>query len=137
MPYGNYPGGAPTVMRNGLGVAALITGLLALFGSWTAVFGLALGGIAIIMGIVARRRVKRGEASNGGVALGGILLGALAILISVAFIVLGTWVFKEAGGSDFFDCISNAGNDTVQTDRCTADFEQRVADLFGQSDAAG
>lgn len=132
MPYGNYPG-APVVMRNGLGVAALITGVLALFGSCTVVFGVLLGIAAIIFGLVGRNRAKNGQANNRGVATAGILLGTLAIIISIAWI---TWVFKGADVPQFVDCISNAGDDAVKTDLCTSDFEQRVADLFGQPDAA-
>lgn len=129
MPYGDYYPGAPAVMRNGLGVAALITGVLGLFGSCSVVFGILLGITAIIFGLVARGRVKRGQANNGGVATAGIILGVLAIVVSIAWV---TWVFKGADVPQFFDCLANAGDDTVKTDLCTTDFEQRVADLFGQ-----
>jgi hypothetical protein len=129
MPYGDYYGGTPTIMRNGLGVAALITGILGLFGSCSVVFGVLLGIVAIIFGFVARGRVKRGQANNGGMATAGIALGALAIIVSIAWVV---WVFEGADVPQFFDCLSNAGQDTTKTDLCTSDFEQRVADLFGQ-----
>ena len=129
MPYGDYYSGAPTVMRNGLGVAALITGILGLFGSCSVVFGVLLGITAIILGFVARGRVNRGQASNGGMATAGIVLGSLAIIVSIVWVV---WVFKGADVPQFFDCLGNAGQDTAQTDQCTSDFEQRLADLFGQ-----
>ena len=129
MPYGDYYAGAPAVMRNGLGVAALITGILGLFGSCSVVFGVLLGIAAIIMGLVARGRVKRGQASNGGMATAGIVLGVLAIIVSIVWVM---WVFKGADVPQFFDCLSNAGQDSVKTDLCTSDFEERVADLFGQ-----
>ena len=132
MPYGDYYSGysgAPTVMRNGLGVAALISGILGLFGWCSVVFGVLLGITAIILGFVARGRVKRGQASNGGMATAGIVLGALAIVVSIVWVV---WVFKGADVPQFFDCLGNAGQDTAKTDQCTSDFEQRVADLFGQ-----
>ena len=32
----------------------------------------------------------------------------------------------------FFDCLSKAGNDQLQTNLCTSDPEDRVANLFGQ-----
>ena len=129
MPYSDYYAGAPAVMRNGLGVAALITGILGLFGSCSVVFGMLLGIVAIILGLVARGRVKRGQANNGGVATAGIILGALAVIVSIAWVV---WVFKGADVPQFFDCLSGAGQDPVKTDLCTSDFEDRVAELFGQ-----
>ena len=129
MPYSDYYAGAPAVMRNGLGVAALITGILGLFGSCSVVFGMLLGIVAIILGLVARGRVKRGQANNGGMATAGIILGALAIIVSIAWVV---WVFKGADVPQFFDCLSGAGQDPVKTDLCTSDFEDRVAELFGQ-----
>ena len=129
MPYGDYYAGAPTVMRNGLGVAALITGILGLFGSCSVVFGVLLGISAIILGFLGRGRVKKGQANNGGMATAGIVLGALAIILSIAWIA---WVFKGADVPQFFDCLNTAGQDTAKTDQCTTDFEQRVADLFGQ-----
>lgn len=129
MPYSDYYAGAPTVMRNGLGVAALITGILALPAMCTGFFGIPLGIAAIILGFVGRGRVKKGEANNGGIATAGIFLGALAIVVSIFLLI---WLFKGADVPQFFDCLNTAGQDTVKTDQCTTDFEQRVADLFGQ-----
>ena len=130
MPYGDPYLGAQTPKRNGMGTAALILGILAVFpGTCTVVFGLVLGVVAVVLGFIARGRVSRGEADNSGTALGGILLGGLAILVSVAFIVMGLTVFKDAGLSEYFDCISNASGDQAQTDRCTEEFRQRVQDL--------
>lgn len=130
MPYGDPYLGAPTPKRNGLGTAALIMGILAVFpGTCTVIFGIVLGVVAVILGFMARGRVSRGEADNGGTALGGILLGGLAILVSVAFIVMGLTVFKNAGLSEYFDCISSANGDQAQTDQCTEEFKQRVENL--------
>ena len=68
------------------------------------------GIVAIILGFVGRGRVKRGEANNGGMATAGIILGALAIIVSMAF-VAWSGVFKDADVPQFFDCLSNAGQD--------------------------
>jgi hypothetical protein len=43
------------------------------------------------------------------------------------------WVFKGADVPQFADCLTSAGQDPVKTELCQSDFEQRVADLFGQS----
>ena len=95
----------------------------------TAILGVVLGAWAVVLGFIARGRVTRGEADNSGTALGGILLGGLAILVSVAFIVMGLTVFKNAGFSEYFDCVTNASGDQAQTDQCTSEFKQRVQNL--------
>ena len=130
MPYGDPYLGAPSPKRNGLGTAALVVGILAVFpGTCTVIFGVLLGVVAVILGFLARGRVTRGEADNGGTALGGMLLGGLAILASVAFIVMGVTVFKDAGFSEYFTCISDANGDQAQTEQCTAEFKQRMENL--------
>ena len=137
MPYRDTYPGAPAVKRNGLGTAALVTGILAVIpGTCTIIFGVVLGVVAVILGFLARGRVARGEADNGGTALGGILLGGLAILASAAFILMGLTVFKQAGFSEYINCISSANGDQAQTEQCTADFKQRMEDLR-QSPAPG
>ncbi len=137
MPYGAYPN-APVAPRNGLGIAALVTAIVAVISSFTIFGGIALGVVAVILGIVARSRVKRGEADNGGVALAGIVLGVVAIAVSVALMVLGVWVFKTVGGGDYVDCVQQAGQDQSKVDQCTADFRQSVENRFSnQSPSPG
>ena len=93
--YGAYPGGypppppqpysgftpPPTGPSNGLGIAALVIAIVGLVFCWTVAGGVILGVSAVIIGFVARGRVKRGEATNGGVAIAGIVLGFLAIIV--------------------------------------------------------
>ena len=69
--------------RNGLGIAALILGIIGVvigiipFFFWVA--GI-LGVIGLILGFVGRGRAKRGEATNGTMALWGIITSAVADL---------------------------------------------------------
>ncbi len=89
-PYSGFPP-APTSPRNGLAVASLLIGVVALVTA-PIVVGLGLGIAALAMGLVARGRVKRGEATSGGVAIAGIVLGILATAIGLvvgAILVLG------------------------------------------------
>lgn len=86
-PQGPPPGGfAPQQpARNGLGVAALILGIIgALSGIPMLLFWLAapLGILALIFGLIGNGRVKKGLATNKGVALTGVILGAIAIILS-------------------------------------------------------
>ncbi len=84
------PGGArshfdpPAPPNNGLAVASLAIGIVALVTS-PVLIGLGLGIAAMIIGVIARRRVKRREiAQGGGVALLGVVLGAVATAIGLA-----------------------------------------------------
>ena len=73
--------------RNGMGVAALVVGVVALVLAVLIVFfpiaGL-LGIIAIILGAIGMGRASRGEADNRGQALAGLITGILALLLAIA-----------------------------------------------------
>ena len=77
-----------------------------------------LGLVAVIIGFVARGRVKRGEATNGGVAIAGIVLGDSGIVLRLV-VVIAIWygVFHEVGGTDYMDCLSKAGSDQEAVQR--------------------
>ena len=142
-PYGAYPGGyppppqpysgfapPPTGPRNGLGIAALVIAIIGLVFCWTVAGGVILGLTAVIIGFVAQGRVKRGEATNGGVAIAGIVLGFLAIIVSLVFIPIWIGVFEEVGGTDYVDCLSKAGSDNQAIQKCADQFRDRVENQF-------
>lgn len=130
MPYGDQYPGMPTAMRNGLGVAALVLGILGVFpGAFLCGLGILLGAVAIVLGVAGRRRVARGEANNGGVALAGMITGGVAVVASAALLLLGVSLVKNAGFSEFMQCVSDAAGDQVKTEQCTNEFQQRVDDL--------
>ncbi|MFE3516823.1 DUF4352 domain-containing protein [Streptomyces sp. NPDC059166] len=83
------PGTRPA--RNGLGIAALVLGIIGtVSGLVPLLFWLAgvLGLIALILGLAGRGRVKRGEATNKGVTTFGAVLGLVALILSVVGAVL-------------------------------------------------
>ena len=133
-PYGGPPTGGggfgapppPTGTRNGLGVAALILGLLALLTSITIVGGILLGLLAIILGIVGRGRAKRGEANNGGMALAGIILGLLGVLIAGALIAVGASFLNSDTGKKLQDCLESAGGNQAAINRCQTEFQNEL-----------
>ncbi|WP_326693900.1 MULTISPECIES: DUF4190 domain-containing protein [unclassified Streptomyces] len=113
-PYGGYPGypgyggqgGWGTVQRgpeNGFGTAALVLGIISVvfFCGWG--LGIILGGLALIFGILGRKRANRGEANNGGMALAGIILGSVGILFSAAFLSLMIWTIANSDDSGSYD----------------------------------
>ncbi|WP_406136341.1 DUF4190 domain-containing protein [Streptomyces sp. NBC_01089] len=97
--YPGYPGyggqGGWNTMQpgpaNGFGVAALVLGILSvvIFCAWG--LGIILGTLALIFGILGRKRAGRGQANNGGMALAGIILGPIGIVVSAAFLSVVIW----------------------------------------------
>ena len=86
-----YPAAVQQAPRNGLGTAALVLGIIgAVSGVIPLMFWLAgtLGLIGLILGFIARGRVKRGEATNGMAALWGIITSAVSLVLSVVGLVL-------------------------------------------------
>ncbi len=130
-PYGGYAAAPPaTAPKNGLGIASLVTAIIALL----SVFGgLVLGFVAVILGFMARGRVKRGEATNGGVAIAGIILGLLSIIEAVVVIGLFVWGFNEVGGTDYVDCINQAGSDQEAVQQCADQFTNNLETQFSMT----
>jgi uncharacterized protein DUF4190 len=138
--YGPYPGSYPPPPpqpyagytpppigpRNGLGIAALVIAIIGLVFCWTVAGGIILGIVAVVIGFLARGRVKRGQATNGGIAIAGIVLGFLAIIVSLVFIPIWIGMFGEVGGTDYVDCLSKAGNDSQAVQQCADQFRDRV-----------
>jgi hypothetical protein len=84
---------ASTTARNGLGIAALVLGILALITS-VSLAGLLFGSFAVVLGIPALDAVRRGEATNRRTTIAGVVLGVVAIvigLIALAFRIC--WLF--------------------------------------------
>ena len=73
---------------------------------------------------------KRGEATNGGVAVAGIVLGVLGIIVSIAAIVLTVQFANEVGAGDLFDCLQEAGNDVEAQQQCQEQFQQNIEEQF-------
>lgn len=108
------PAGSSSVARNGLGTTALVLGILAVLTSLTVVLGILLGVLAVIFGFLGRRRARRQEATNGGMALAGLLTGAAGIAIGVLILVA---FFGSQRGKNYIDCVRNAVT-TEQTRVC-------------------
>jgi hypothetical protein len=125
-PYGGYAP-PPAAPQNGIGIAALVTAIIALL---SVVGGIVLGVVAVILGFIGWGRAKRGEATNGGVAVAGIILGILSIIEAIAFIALFVWGFQEVGGTDYVDCLSRAGSDQEAVQRCADQFTEHIEDQF-------
>jgi hypothetical protein len=130
MPYAT--GTPPSIARrNGLGTGALVLAIVGLLLCLTVVGGVILGTAAVVMGFIARGRVNRGEADNGGVALAGVVLGFLSILAGLAFIPIYMFVWVDwLGGGDYVDCLNRAGQDTTAQQQCADQFRHHLETKF-------
>jgi hypothetical protein len=127
--YGGYQP-PPTGPKNGLGIAALVIAILGLVFCWTVIGGVVLGVVAVIIGILGRGRAKRGQATNGGVAIAGVVLGVLAVIVSLVFIPIWMGVFSEVGGTDYLDCVASAGSDPKAVQGCADRLRERMENQF-------
>ncbi len=124
------PPTAPTRPRNGLGIAALVTGVASLVAGISFIlFPLALvGGLAgLILGVIALTRGRNRGATNSGQALAGVICSVLALIIAIDLSVqLGTWAARNTNVFTRFDkCIAQAGN-RGQVSTCIAHFANEV-----------
>ncbi len=123
---GSNPAGAGLRPRNGLGVAALVLGILAVLTSWTVVGGCVLGVGAIVLGVLARGRARRAEATNGGVATAGIVTGVLGLLLSAALIAFGATLLNSSSGKTYTKCVKQAAGTTAALQQCARQFQRAI-----------
>jgi len=71
--------------------------------------GVILGVGAVVTGVVARRRVRRGDATGGGVALAGIVLGAAVVAVLGLMLAWLAYILYS-DYEDFEHCIRGSGS---------------------------
>ena len=86
-PIGSTPTGQAPPVTNGVAIASLVTGLVAMVLFWSLVPPIVLGILAVVLGGVAKGRANQG-APNGTMAVVGIGLGIAAMVGAVAMILL-------------------------------------------------
>ncbi|MFF3840928.1 DUF4190 domain-containing protein [Streptomyces sp. NPDC001930] len=97
-----YPGygqpGWQQPQSNGMGIASMVLGICAVVLAFCSygILGLILGGVALPLGIVARKRHLRGEANSKGQAVAGIILGSIGIVLGLAGIGLIIYLATHA-----------------------------------------
>ena len=108
------PSGGASLARNGFGTTALVLGILSVLTSLTVFLGVILGVLAVIFGFLGRRRARRHEATNGGMALAGLLTGAAGVAVSVLLVVA---FLGSERGQNYLNCVRDAVT-TEQTQVC-------------------
>lgn len=117
--------------RNGSGTAALVLAIVGLAACWSVLGGIVCGAVAVTLGFIGRGRAARGEADNGEIATAGTALGILAIAVSLAFVAIWSLAWRDAGGSEYLDCVVRAGQDQQAVDGCTDRWLDDVQKRFG------
>ena len=77
---------------NGIGIAALIVGIVAFLSGWVPVWGFLIGVAAIVLGIIALKKSK----ANKGFGIAGVVLGGIAVLTGVIFTIFWVLAFSFA-----------------------------------------
>ncbi|WP_030672571.1 DUF4190 domain-containing protein [Streptomyces rimosus] len=98
-PYPMDPLMAARPPRNGIGITALVLGIVSLvLGVLVILFWMTWlpGLLAVIFGIIGMRRDRKGLATNGTVAMVGTVLGGLGLAVSIACGVAAAVVAKKA-----------------------------------------
>ncbi|MGV9558281.1 DUF4190 domain-containing protein [Streptomyces sp. NPDC003401] len=121
-PYGTAPG-----PRNGFGIAALVLGVVAVVSFWTVVGGIVLGLLAVVFGVLGRRRARRGVATNGVMAVIGAVTGALGLIGSSVVLALGVSLLNSDEFQNYSDCVEHAGTQ-AEREQCAKDFDRDVND---------
>lgn len=105
-----------TEPRNGVGVAALVFGVVSLVLAvlvFFSPFSFVLGLIAIILGIIGMSRASKGVATNRGQAAAGLITGVLSILIAIAvgISLVAFFTNHQSDIREFGNCMRQADND--------------------------
>ncbi|WP_234389958.1 DUF4190 domain-containing protein [Streptomyces sp. MMG1533] len=85
--YYGWPGMAPAP-NNGMGTAALVIGIVSAVGFCMWPIAIIGGILAVVLGVLARQKARRGESTNAGQALAGIICGSVGLALSVGMIAL-------------------------------------------------
>ncbi len=113
-----------------LGIASLALAIVALAAWWplvlapfidvrppesvvyiaAALAGVMFGAGAVVTGVIARRRGRRGDAGRGGIPLAGVVLGVVAaVLPAIMLLLVGYQIW--AGYGEFQACVKGAGSE--------------------------
>ena len=100
MPMGNM-GGGQSQEGNGMAVAGLVLGIIALVCCWVPFLNWLLALLGIIFGAVGNGKANRIGGKGKGLAMAGLICGILAAVLGTAVFV---WAWKQAHRSyDYYD----------------------------------
>ncbi|MFE5712249.1 DUF4190 domain-containing protein [Streptomyces sp. NPDC056501] len=91
--YGQPPGFQQP--SNGMGIASMVLGIVAVVGFCLYGVNIILGILALIFGIIGLKKAGRGEATNRGMALAGVILGSVGIVVGSVILGLIIWAATQ------------------------------------------
>lgn len=114
-------------LPKGMAVASLVLGILGIVTSFFLLGGL-LGLIAVILGAVALRQIKRGQADGRGMAIGGVVTGVIAVVIVVILIAVAGTFFtnNKEKFANLSDCVQKANGDQAKVQACQDEFARQI-----------
>ncbi|MFF3908522.1 DUF4190 domain-containing protein [Streptomyces sp. NPDC001848] len=92
--------GLPVPPSNGMGIASLVLGIIStvVFCLWP--LAMPAGVLAVIFGVAGRRKARRGQATNPGMALAGLICGAVGFVLGAVLLVVVLAVPDHSSGDD-------------------------------------
>lgn len=72
----------------GLAIASMVCGICGLVFCWTSWFAFILDVCAIVFGIVALVKIKKGEADGKGMAIAGIVCGGCSVVAATIIMII-------------------------------------------------
>lgn len=118
------PADGDDLPRNGLGLTGLVLGILAVVTSLTVVLGIILGVPAMIVGFLAVKRVRAGQATNFRSSVTAVLLGVVAVAVAIGLILYGRNLLNSPAGKRYTACIDAAGKDKAARAICEDTFDR-------------
>ncbi|MFD7549685.1 DUF4190 domain-containing protein [Streptomyces sp. NPDC059816] len=113
-PHWPYPMATPPP-RNGMGIAALVLGVVGVLLGLVVIFfwmSWLPALLALVFGCIGLSHVRKGVATNRGMALAGVILGVVGLLVSVGGGALTVWTLN--------DVTEEARDDAVAAEASTA-----------------
>ena len=89
-PQQGYPTGYGQPPKSqGLAITSMILGILSIVTFCIVYLSIPLGLTAVILALVARPKIARGEAGGRGMATAGLITGAIGLLLAIAILIAG------------------------------------------------
>lgn len=105
---------------NGLAIAALVVGIVAVISGWAPFWGLIVGAAAVVLGIIALKK-KTGK----GMAIAGIITGAIAAIWSLVVTIL--FVIVLVGGAAAVGTVQQAAEQATAENQALIDSKKDFA----------
>lgn len=124
--YGAPQYGGPVVgqQRNGFGIASMVLGILSVVLFFIPGLPVVLGVLAIVFAVLGRKRVTRGEANNGGMAIAGLVTGIIGLLIGIVVVIVIAFFANEI--SAYQQCVNASDGSSAAQAVCRDQLQNHI-----------